>query len=66
MPAFSASFSGFVNGDTSRSLTTLPAFAVQWGAGSSTQPGSYPIVPSGAVDANYNIKYVNGTLTVTS
>ena len=28
-------------------------------------PGTYPIIPSAAIDPNYTITYVNGTLTVT-
>jgi hypothetical protein len=61
-PMFSASYSGFVNGDTSASLTTPPTFST---AATSRSPvGTYPINVSGAVDSNYTITYVAGTLTV--
>ena len=63
LPGLTASYSGFVNGETSASLATLPALTT---AATSTSPaGSYDIDVSGAVDANYNISYVQGTLTVT-
>jgi hypothetical protein len=61
-PKFSASYSGFVNGDTSSSLITQPNFST---AARTTSPaGSYPIKVSGAVDPDYTITYVEGTLTV--
>ncbi len=59
-PAFTASFSGLVNGDTSAvvsglSFTTPPILAA----------GNFPIVPQGATAANYSLFFVNGTLQVT-
>lgn len=60
-PAFSASFSGFVNGDTSAVLAGL-SFATPATATSSV--GGYAITPSGGTAANYTITYVPGTLTV--
>ena len=56
------SYSGFVNNDTYTSLTTAPAVTTN-GTSTST-PGTYPITASGAIDANYSISYVAGTLTV--
>ncbi len=65
LPALTASYTGFVNGDTSASLTT-PAHACHDGHGSQPCRGSpYAITASGAVDADYTISYVAGTLTVT-
>lgn len=61
-PAFTASYSGFVNGDTNTSLTTQPAIVTTATAASAT--GTYPITVSGAASNNYNIAYVNGTLSV--
>ena len=63
LPALTASYSGFVNGDTSASLTTAPTLATT--ATAASPVGSYGIAASGAVDANYSITYVAGTLTVT-
>src|SRR5262249_15434271 len=63
-PALTASYSGFVNGDTAASLTTPPTIATTSTAASPA--GTYPITASGAAaGANYTIAYVNGTLTVT-
>ena len=59
VPALTASFSGFVNGDTPASLTTRLALST-----SASPAGSYPIVPSGASSPNYTIHFVDGTLTV--
>ena len=57
------SYSGFVLGETSASLTTQPTVAnTAPSVNVSTYTGA--LVPSGAVDGNYNITYVNGTLTI--
>ena len=61
-PAFTDSYSGFVNGDTSASLTTQPTNTTT--ATISSPVGTYPITPSGAVDTDYSFTYVNGTLTI--
>jgi hypothetical protein len=61
-PAFTASYSGFVNGETSAVLggtlviTRAPGENV----------GSYPITPSGLTSANYAITFNTGTLTITA
>ena len=62
IPSFTPSYSGFVNGDNASSLTTLPTCTTT--ATSSSPGGSYPITCSGAVDGNYGISYVGGTLTI--
>ena len=62
-PSLTYTFTGFVNGDTSASLTTLPTFSTT--AINASHVGTYPIQAAGAVDPNYSISYVNGTLTVT-
>jgi hypothetical protein len=64
LPALTVQYTGFVNGDTAASLTTAPTVATTATAASGV--GSYPITASGAVDANYSITYVAGTLTVTA
>ena len=63
LPSFTAGYSGFVNGDSPASLT----FPVTLGttASASSPVGAYAITASGAVDANYSITEVSGTLTVT-
>jgi Bacterial Ig-like domain (group 3)/MBG domain (YGX type)/NHL repeat len=62
-PALTVSYSGFVNGDTSASFTTQPSVAAN--ANTSSPVGTYTITASGAVDSDYTISYVAGTLTVT-
>jgi hypothetical protein len=61
VPFLTASYSGFVNGDTPDSLDTPLSLS----ASDSNMAGTYDIVASGASAANYAITYVNGTLTVT-
>src|SRR5262249_41824031 len=63
VPPLQASYSGFVNGDTVASLTTLPMLTTP--ATSSSSASTYTIFVSGAVDANYLIVNVNGVLIVT-
>jgi len=64
LPAFSVTYSGFVNGDNAASLTTAPNVTTTATAASPVAVGGYPISASGAVDANYNISYNQGTLTI--
>ena len=60
---FTVTYSGFVNGDTNASLTTQPTVTAT--ATPSSPVGMYAITASGAVDNNYTISYVPGTLTIT-
>src|SRR5207244_779141 len=62
-PPLTATYTGFVNGDTVASLDTPVVLSTT--ANSTSPAGSYPITASGAADANYTITFVNGTLTVT-
>jgi CSLREA domain-containing protein len=62
VPAITPSYLGFVNGDTTASLKTLPSCRTTATSGSA--PASYPTSCSGAADANYTITYVPGSLTV--
>jgi hypothetical protein len=64
VPPITPSYSGFVNGDTAASLTTPPTCSTT--ATSHSAVGSYPSSCSGAVDSNYTISYVGGTVTVTT
>ena len=62
LPALTASYSGFVNGEDSNILTAKPMLNT---AATNTSPqGTYPINTTGAVAQNYSITYVNGTLTI--
>ena len=63
LPALTASYSGFVNGDTAGRLTTPPTLTTT--ATAASPVGKYPITASGAASPNYAISYVSGTLTVT-
>jgi filamentous hemagglutinin family protein len=61
-PAFTTSYTGLKNGDTSSVVTGLVETA---GATSASNVGTYSIVGANAMASNYNISYVNGTLSVT-
>ena len=61
-PSFTLTYEGFVNGDDATCLTTVPT--VTCTATAESVPGTYVIRVSGAESPNYDISYVNGTLTV--
>jgi hypothetical protein len=61
-PTITASYSGFVNRDSSASLSTPPSCTST--ATNSSPPGSYTSSCSGAEDSNYSIGYVSGTVTI--
>src|SRR5439155_17010354 len=63
LPDLTASYTGLVNGDTSDALTVQPKISTT--ASRSSHRGTYPITASGAVDTDYTISYVAGTLKVT-
>src|SRR5204862_11363 len=65
LPALTASYAGFVNGDSASSLTTGPAVSTTATASSHVSGSPYPITAAGAVDADYTISYAPGALTVT-
>jgi filamentous hemagglutinin family protein len=60
-PAFTASYAGLVNGDTSSVVSGL---VLGSDATASTGVGTYAITASGASAANYSISYVDGSLTI--
>ncbi len=64
VPVISPTYSGFVMGDSGASLSTPPACTTT--ATSSSPPGNYPSTCSRAVDADYAISYLAGTVTVTA
>ena len=61
-PTITPSYNGFVNGDSPASLTTKPTCTTT--ATSTSAPGTYPSMCSGAADPTYSINYVNGAVTV--
>ncbi len=61
-PPLTASYNSFVNGETPSSLDNPVILATT--ASLDSAPGPYPITASGAADANYQISFVAGTLTV--
>ncbi len=66
LPTLTASYSGFVNGDTAASLTTQPTLTTTATASSHVSGNPYTITATGAVDSDYTISYAAGTLTVTA
>lgn len=62
-PAFTPTFSGFMNNETKSVLTKQPTITTT--ATKASKAGSYPVTISGAEAQNYSITYENGTLTVT-
>ena len=63
-PAFTASYSGFVNGETTAVLSGAPSLTTT--ATTSSPAGLYPITAAVGTlaAANYNFTFVNGTLSV--
>jgi len=66
LPTLTASYSGFVNGDTPSSLDTLPTLSTSASAASHVAGSPYAITAGGAAGSNYSISYVAGNLTVTA
>ena len=62
LPTLTAQYVGLVNGDTPSSLDQPVLLSTT--ATSLSPPGAYVITAGGAQDANYDICFVNGTLTV--
>jgi len=62
-PDLTISYSGFVNGEGTNVLTTLPSASTV--ATTSSAPGGYTITVTGGSDENYTVNTVHGTLTIT-
>jgi hypothetical protein len=62
IPALTASYSGFVLGQTFAALESPAVLATTAVPASTT--GSYPISASGAVSGNYQFTYIPGTLLI--
>ena len=63
-PSFTATMSGFVNGEDAGVLGG--ALTLTTDADTASLPGQYLIVPAGLLASNYSITYSNGNLTITS
>lgn len=61
-PAFSITYSGFINGENESVITTEPTITTT--ATASSNVGTYPISISGGSAKNYTFKYEQGTLTI--
>jgi len=59
---FTVTYNGFVLGDSFSSLGGILTFSGS--AATATDIGTYSIIPSGQISANYIISYFNGLLTV--
>ena len=62
LPTFTASFDGFITGESRSVLLTHPSFSTT--ADRLSPASTYPIVVSGATALNYDIEHKNGVLTV--
>lgn len=63
MPTLEATYTGLKNRETDTVFTKKPVISTV--AKPDTLPGTYPIVASGAEAKNYEMSYVDGTLTIT-
>ena len=62
VPAFTATYDGFVNNESKTVLSGTLAFACTYKKGD--EAGKYDITPSGLTSNNYTITFVKGTLSV--
>jgi hypothetical protein len=62
-PAFTFSYTGFKNGETSTVIDIAPAGSTT--AITTSDTGTYPITVSGGTDNNYTFTYQPGTLNIT-
>ena len=65
-PIAVASYSGFVNGDSAASLSTKATCSTEATSSSPVSGSPYSSSCSGAVDSNYDISYVAGSVTVST
>ncbi len=61
-PDLSVSYSGFVNGESENDLSAT--ITVSTMVDNFTTAGSYPITVTGTTDSNYDITYIDGTITI--
>lgn len=65
-PNYTVTYTGFVNGETEEVLTGTLAFECDYSATVQNPQETYTIRPYGLESDNYQITYINGTLTVSS
>jgi len=63
-PLFSASITGYVNGDDQADLLGTLVFSTL--AGTNSPIGQYVVTPAGLSSTNYAVSFTDGTLTITS
>jgi hypothetical protein len=69
-PEYTATYSGFVSGESSSNLTGSLSYAIKDADGvavtnvAEAEPGTYQIIPSGVSSDNYDIEFVPGELTI--
>jgi hypothetical protein len=63
-PNFTATISGYVNGEDANDLSGTLVLTTT--AQATSMPGDYPITPTGLSSANYSINFTAGTLTITT
>lgn len=63
-PLLTATYSGFVNGDSASVIDSMPVFSTT--AAVDSPEGVYPIQISGGSDNNYSLIHESGTLTIKS
>ena len=64
VPTITPAYSGFVNGDTTSSLTTRPTCSTTASSASPVLGSPYATSCGGAVDPNYSFSYFGGSVTV--
>ncbi len=62
-PAFTITYSGFVNGDDENSLTAAPVITTT--ATATSNVGSYDLALSGGTSTNYDLSLTSGQLSIT-
>ncbi len=62
LPSFEAEYCGFKNNETADILTKEPV--IETLTASTSEPGTFEIIISGAEAQNYDISYIKGTLTI--
>ncbi|MGN1039770.1 MAG: MBG domain-containing protein, partial [Oscillospiraceae bacterium] len=62
VPAYTVTYNGFENNETSSALSGTLAFACSYTT--SSNAGTYDITPSGLTSSNYDITFTKGILTV--
>ena len=64
VPTITPGYAGFVNGDSASSLTTQPTCSTTATSSSPVLGSPYVSSCGGAVDPNYTISYLGGSVTV--